>query len=50
LNIASLAAEISQQLRERLLETDFRIFPELTEPIAERWFDHLVEIIGDYVY
>jgi cardiolipin synthase len=50
LNIASLAAEVSQQLRERLLEPDFRISPELTGPIVERWFDRLVEIIGDYVY
>jgi hypothetical protein len=50
LNIASSAAEISQQLLERLFEPDFRISLELTEPIAERWVDHLVEIIGDYVY
>jgi len=50
LNVASSAPEISQQLLERLFEPDFRISPELTEPIPERWVDHLVEIIGDYVY
>ncbi len=50
LNVASSAPEVSQQLLERLFEPDFRVSPELTEPIPERWIDHLVEIIGDYVY
>jgi hypothetical protein len=35
---------------ERLFEPDFSISPELIEPIPERWVDHLVEIIGDYIY
>ena len=50
LNIASSAPEVAGQLLERLFEPDFSISPELTEPIPERWVDHLVEIIGDYVY
>ena len=50
LNIASSAPEVASQLLERLFEPDFSISPELTEPIPERWVDHLVEIIGDYVY
>jgi cardiolipin synthase len=50
LNVASSAPEISQQLLERLFEPDFSVSPELTEPIPERWVDHLVEIFGDYVY
>ena len=50
LNIASSAPEVAQQLIERLFEPDFEISPELTEPISDRWVDHLVEILGDYVY
>jgi cardiolipin synthase len=50
LNIASSAPEVSRQILERLFEPDFSISPELIEPIPERWVDHLVEIIGDYIY
>jgi cardiolipin synthase len=50
INIASSAPEVAEQLLERLFEPDFRISPELIEPIPERWVDHLVEIIGDYMY
>ncbi|MCP4767605.1 MAG: hypothetical protein GY875_15190 [Gammaproteobacteria bacterium] len=50
LNIASSAPEVADQLLERLFEPDFRGSPELIEPIPDRWVDHLVEIIGDYIY
>lgn len=50
LNIASSHPELARQLRERLFEPDFLISPELTEPIPARWIDHLVEIVGDYLY
>ncbi len=50
LNIAGSAPEISEQLLERLFEPDFRLSPELLEPIPDRWVDHLVEIVGDYLY
>ena len=50
LNIASSEAGFSAQVLERLFETDFLVSPELTEPIPERWVDHLVEILGDYLY
>ena len=50
LNLASSAPEVTAQFLERLFEPDFRLSPELLEPIPERWVDHLVEIIGDYVY
>ncbi|HEY5740289.1 MAG TPA: phosphatidylserine/phosphatidylglycerophosphate/cardiolipin synthase family protein [Gammaproteobacteria bacterium] len=50
LNIAGSDPEFSAQLLERLFERDFRVAPELTEPIPERWIDHLVEIVGDYLY
>ena len=38
------------QLHERLFEPDFRASAELTELIPKRWVDHLVEVIGDYLY
>jgi phosphatidylserine/phosphatidylglycerophosphate/cardiolipin synthase-like enzyme len=50
LNIASSDPDFSSQVLERLFETDFLVAPELTEPIPERWVDHLVEIVGDYLY
>ena len=50
LNIAGSAPEISEQLLERLFEPDFRLSPELLEPVPDRWVDHLVEIVADYIY
>jgi len=50
LNIASSDPAVAGQLLERLFEPDFRSSPELTEPIPKRWVDHLVEIVGDYLY
>ena len=50
LNIASSDPTIAGQLLERLFIPDFLGSPELTEPIPERWIDHLVEIVGDYIY
>ncbi|MCP4877176.1 MAG: phosphatidylserine/phosphatidylglycerophosphate/cardiolipin synthase family protein, partial [Gammaproteobacteria bacterium] len=50
LNISSSEPEVAKQLLERLFEPDFRGSPELTEPIPERWVDHLVEIVGDYMF
>lgn len=50
LNIASSHPEVARQLLEQLFEPDFRASPELTERIPDRWVDHLIEIIGDYLY
>jgi cardiolipin synthase len=50
LNISSSDPGVAEQLLERLFEPDFRSSPELTEPIPERWVDHLVEIVADYIY
>ena len=50
LNIASSHPAIAQQFIERLFEPDFLASPELTQPIPQRWVDHLVEIVGDYLY
>ena len=50
LNLASSAPAVAEQLLERLFEPDFRLSPELLEPVPDRWVDHLVEIVGDYLY
>jgi phosphatidylserine/phosphatidylglycerophosphate/cardiolipin synthase-like enzyme len=50
LNLASSAPEFSAQLLERVFEPDFRLSPELTEPVPERWIDHVVETFADYIY
>jgi cardiolipin synthase len=50
LNIASSDPTVAGQLLERLFVPDFLGSPELTEPIPERWIDHLVEIVSDYIY
>jgi len=31
-------------------EADFAASVELTEPFPERWTDHLLEVVGDYVF
>jgi len=49
LNIATSDAATVQTLRDRLFEKDFAVSIELTEPFPERWSDHLIEIVADYV-
>jgi cardiolipin synthase len=50
LNIGSSHPAVAGQLLERLFIPDFRASPELTERIPARWVDHLVEIVGDYMF
>ena len=50
LNIASSHPELARQFLDRLFEQDFLVSPELVQPIPDRWVDHLVEIVGDYLY
>jgi len=50
LNIASSDPAVAKQLLERLFEPDFAVSPELLEPVPQQWLDHLVEIVGDYLY
>ena len=49
LNIATSYAPAVKELRERLFEVDFAKSVELTEPFPERWSDHLIEVLADYV-
>ena len=49
LNIATSHPEAVDRLLERVFVTDLTKSVELTEPFPERWSDHLVEIVADYV-
>ena len=50
LNIATSHPEAVQRLEADLFEKDFERSIEITEPFPERWSDHLLEILGDYVF
>ena len=50
LNIGSSDPGAATGLLQNLFEPDFRSSPELNGLIPERRVDHLVEIVGDYVY
>ena len=50
LNIASSDPGIAAQFLERIFYRDFGSSPELTEQIPDRWMDHIVEIVGDYLF
>ncbi len=50
LNVASSDPAMTQLMLERLFEPDFAISPELTKPVPDQWLDHLVEIVGDYLF
>ena len=50
LNIASSDPAVAQQLVDKLFVRDFKVSPELTEPLPERWVDKLIEVVGDYVF
>ena len=49
LNIATSHPEYAQQLLDRVFMPDFEQSVELTEPFPERWSDHLMEIVADYL-
>lgn len=49
LNLATSDPETVDELLERIFEVDFGKSVELTEPFPERWSDHLVEVVVDYL-
>ena len=49
LNIATSHPEYVDELLQSVFEVDFGQSVELTEPFPERWSDHLVEIVADYL-
>ncbi len=50
LNIATSEPAAVAQLERRLFDADFAKSIELTEPFPERWTDHLLEVVGDYIF
>jgi phosphatidylserine/phosphatidylglycerophosphate/cardiolipin synthase-like enzyme len=50
LNIATSHPAAVAELEQRVFETDFAKSIELERPFPERWTDHLLEIIGDYLF
>ena len=48
-NIATSDPQAVNELVDTLFMPDFERSPELTEPFPERWMDHLVETVGDYL-
>ena len=49
LNIATSDPEFVGQLHEHLFDVDLAQSVELTEPFPERWSDHLMEVVADYL-
>ena len=49
LNIATSHPEYVDELLDRVFYPDFEKSVELTEPFPERWSDHLMEIVADFV-
>jgi cardiolipin synthase len=50
LNIATSHPEAVAELERRIFEADFARSVELGEPFPERWTDHLLELVGDYIF
>jgi len=50
LNIATSHPEAVERLKTQLFEIDFERSVEITEPFPERWSDHLIEVLGDYIF
>ena len=50
MNVATSHPEAVDELMDRLFVRDFARSSELTMPFPERWMDHLVEVVGDYIF
>ncbi|MEJ2531237.1 MAG: phosphatidylserine/phosphatidylglycerophosphate/cardiolipin synthase family protein [Halioglobus sp.] len=50
INIATSEPSAVQELLDELFKQDFQQSTELTEPLDERWTDHLIEMFGDYLF
>ena len=49
LNIATSHPQAVEELQRRLFDADFEHAVELMDPFPERWSDHLVEVLADYL-
>jgi len=50
INLATSDSQTVDMLIEKLFDDDFERSPELTTPFPERWMDHLIETVGDYIF
>ncbi len=50
INIATSEPIPVAELKAVLFDKDFARSQELTEPLRERWTDHLIEMFGDYIF
>lgn len=50
MNIATSHKASVDELLEQVFQADFDRSPELLEPFPERWSDHLLEVLGDYIF
>ncbi len=50
LNIATSHPAAVADLERRVFKADFSNSVELAEPFPERWTDHLIEVVGDYIF
>jgi cardiolipin synthase len=50
LNIATSHPAAVAELERRVFLADFSSSVEMTEPFPERWTDHLIEVVGDYLF
>ncbi|MDJ0938449.1 MAG: phosphatidylserine/phosphatidylglycerophosphate/cardiolipin synthase family protein [Woeseiaceae bacterium] len=50
LNIATSDSAAVEALEDELFRRDFERSVEVTEPFPVRWSDHLLELVGDYVF
>ncbi len=50
INLATSDSQTADMLIEKLFDEDFAQSPELTTPFPDRWMDHLIETVGDYIF
>lgn len=50
INLATSEPSAVKELLEELFQPDFAKSAELLEPFPQQWADHLIELIGDYVF
>lgn len=50
INLATSEPEAARELLDELFLPDFEHSAEMLEPFPQQWADHLIELIGDYMF
>jgi cardiolipin synthase A/B len=50
INLASSEPAVAQELLDELFLPDFAQSAEMREPFPQQWADHLIELMGDYIF